>query len=997
MRLRRFGIFLTIFALSTVSLAQLDKATILGTVSDQSGAVIPNAKVVLQNMGTSVGTELTTDGTGFFIAPVLSLGKYRVTVTAPGFKTVRQEGINLSVADRLNLSIVLPPGQVAETMTVESGAELVQTATSARGDVINEQLTKDLPLNGRSVTDLMLLVPGMVASAPPTINGGADGRLFQPGLKYLVDGGDSSQIDSDFASGGYLTNARVNRVSVDAVGEFRMVTGTYSAEYGQSTGAVVNFITKSGTNAFHGGLFEFFRNEILDSRLYFNREPDKKPAFRLNQFGGSLGGPIVRDKLFFFGNYEGVRQRSGIALSQYVFTDAYRATLAPELQPVVAQMPSPNGAVSPVDNRLALFTEAVSDSLREDTWTGKIDYQASAKDRVTFSYNGDDSFTKSFFGVSDGQFRPIPFTKHLVKLGYTRTISTTLLNEASFAINRLSSDPAGAGTPEARTFPQTTFVAGGLSFGAGGLATVGPSTFDLQVDNTAYQIYDSLSWVKGRHQLKFGAQIVRNQDNKAVLFQQFVQFLGISGPFGFETNTPFFVYTLGWPRVGMRGTYWAFFVNDDFKVSSRLTVNAGLRYQYDSTPTESQGRVANFNPATGALDTEGTPMLDAPKTNFGPRLGFALSLDKSQQSVLRGGYGIFFANLNPALAQYIPSNLPGVGQNGFALFPSVGFPFPNLSGGSVLPVWAMKKDWNGTYTQQWNLGVQRGLGKTMVFELSYIGNRALHVLTAGNGQELNPVDPTTGLRPYTAFASIQMQNPCCNANYHGLQASFRRQAAAFTFGAHYTWSHAHDENTLTFAAQAQNPADLTRGEYATADYDVRHNFVFYTDYQVPKLGHFPAWLGEGWSIRGITTMRSGLPITVTCGCDPVGNGSATGRPDLVPGVPLRPADYSVPVNQINLAAFTTPVGHFGDVRRNLLAGPAVYNTDFGVSKIFRLRESQRMEFRAEMFNIFNTPQFANPEANLASPATFGQTFGTIATNAGFGTNRQMQFALKYNF
>jgi hypothetical protein len=173
--------------------------------------------------------------------------------------------------------------------------------------------------------------------------------------------------------------------------------------------------------------------------------------------------------------------------------------------------------------------------------------------------------------------------------------------------------------------------------------------------------------------------------------------------------------------------------------------------------------------------------------------------------------------------------------------------------------------------------------------------------------------------------------------------------------------------------------------------------VFYTDYQVPKLGKAPAWLGEGWSIRGITTMRSGLPVTVICGCDPTGNGSATGRPDLVPAGSLRPSNYSVPDNQVNLAAFAVPSGHFGNARRNLLAGPAVYNTDFGVSKAFRLTESQRMEFRAEMFNIFNTPQFENPEANLASPATFGQTFGTIATNAGFGTNRQMQFALKYQF
>ncbi len=1005
MSVRRIATMIFVVLTSATCLAQLDTATILGTVSDATGAVIVGAKVVVQNTGTSAVVELTTNGSGFFIAPVLSVGTYRVTVTARGFKTHRQEAIALSVADRLNLAIVLQPGQVTEEVKVEAGAELVQTATAAGGGVIGERLTQELPLNGRSVTDLMVLIPGMVAQAPPTINGASDGRLFQPGLKYLVDGGDSSQIDSDFASAGYLSNSRVNRVSVESVGEFRMVTQTYSAEYGQSTGAVVNFITKSGSNNFHGSLFEFFRNEVLDSRNYFNREPQKKPAFRLNQFGGSLGGPIVRDKLFFFVNYEGVRQRLGLIQNAFVFTQAYRSTLIPALQPVVAELPLPNGPVSSVDSRLALFTEGVSDALREDTWTGKIDYHPSSKDLVSFRYSGADTFTKTYFGVAEGQFRPIPFSKHLVKLSYMRTISNTLLNEASLSINRLSSNDPGAGTPTARSFPQTTFVAGGgLGFGGASLATVGPSTFDLLVNNTAYQISDSLSWVKGRHQLKFGAQIVRNQDNKEVFFQQFVQYLGLSGFAGFESNSPLFIFTLGWPRVGMRGTYYGFFVHDDFRLNKRLTINAGLRYQYDTAPTESQGRIANFDPVTGKLDSAGTPILEAPKLNFGPRLGFAYSATKSQRTVVRGGFGLFFANLNPALAQFVPSNLPTIGQNYFALFfqaPLVGYPPTDISQFSpgVLPLWAMKKKWDGTYTMQWNLGVQQAFGKTMALEVGYVGNRSLHVLTAGNGQELNPVDPPGGIvrSRYPTFSSILMQNPCCNANYHALQVSFKRQASAFTFGAHYTWSHAFDEATLTFAAVAQDPDNL-RAEYANADYDVRHNLVFYYYYQVPKPRKVPAWLGEGWQINGITGLRSGLPVNVVCGCDSRGIGAATGRPDIVPGVPLRPPNSSPPGVQINISAFAVPAaGSFGNARRNILAGPAAYNSDFGLSKIFRLTENQRIQFRAEMFNIFNTPQFANPDANLASPSTFGQSFSTINTNSGFGSNRQVQFALKYLF
>ncbi len=390
--------------------------------------------------------------------------------------------------------------------------------------------------------------------------------------------------------------------------------------------------------------------------------------------------------------------------------------------------------------------------------------------------------------------------------------------------------------------------------------------------------------------------------------------------------------------------------------------------------------------------------------------------------MLRGGYGIFYANLNPALAQFVPTNLPEIGQNKLALFfqlppPGVAFPFPDLSAApNLFNTWAMKKDWDGTYTQQWNLNIQQAVGKTMVFEVGYVGNRALHVLTAGNGQELNPFDPPGGVvrSRYPAFGSILLQNPCCNANYNGLQASFKRQASAFTFGAHYTWSHAFDESTLTFASVAQDPDDL-RAEYATADYDVRHNFVLYYDYQVPKLGRLPRWLGEGWGIRGITAMRSGLPVGVVCGCDSRGIGAATGRPDIVPGVPVQLSNSSAPGIQINREAFTMPApGTFGNAPRNPLAGPAAFNSDFGLSKIFRLTETQRLEFRAEMFNIFNTPQFVNPAANLGGPqpgtwpvtfdpatnwnsATFGQSFNTINTNAGFGSNRQVQFALKYDF
>lgn len=1001
MRFRVFWIFISIMLLApALCLAQLDNGSILGTVYDSSGAVIPGAKVVVQNLGTSATVELVTDSNGYFIAPVLPVGTYRVSATSAGFKTFVQENIRLSVADRINLSITLNPGAVTEQVTVTAEAGLVQTASSATGGVVSSRVAETLPLNGRAVEDLMVLVPGRVALGPPTINGGSDGRLFQPGLKYLVDGGDSSQIDSDFSYGGYQSASRISRLSVDALDEFRMVTSLGSAEYGQSSGTVVNFISKSGTNEFHGSLFEYFRNEKLDSRDYFNKPPNRKPPFRLNQFGGSLGGPIKRDKLFFFGSYEGIRQRLGVAQIALVFTQAFRDTLAPELQPVAAMMPLPNGPVSNTEPRVAQFSRAVSNELTEDTWTAKLDYLPGPNDRITFRYNGSDSFTKTYFGVSQDQYRPIPSTHHLAKLSYTRTISPTVLNEASFAVNRLSPDTRAAGSDEVANFPQVTFTLGGaVTFGQGGeLGTVGPATFDLFTDNTAYQAYDTLSWVKGRHQMKFGVQIVRNQDNKAVLPQEFVYFLNIDG---FAANFPFAVQTYGWPRMGMRGTYYAGFVQDDIHVSKSVTLNAGLRYQYDTNPTESHGRVANFDPVTGTLEPRGTPMMNMPRTNFGPRFGLTFAPTQSKRTVFRAGLGLYFANLNPALAQFVPANLLDVGQNRFLLFPGVGFPFPDISSAvGAQALYSQQKEWQGTYTEQVNFNIQQAFGETMTLEVGYVGNRGLHLLPAGLGAELNPVDPPgnpLGTRRYPGFATITNNLPGLNSNYNALQVSFtRRIASGLSFGSHYTWSHSFDEATLTFGTAAQDPDNL-KGEYGPADYDVRHNLVFYYTYQFPKAQGIPAWLGEGWQINGITAMRSGFPINIICGCDTRGIGAATGRPDVVSGVPIRSANYDLPSNQLNRDAFATPAtGSFGNAGRNLLSGPAAFNWDFSLFKIFKLAEHKTLEFRSEMFNIFNTPQFANPVGNLASPA-FGGTFGTIATGSGFGSNRQIQFALRFVF
>ena len=971
-----------LFWAAALGLAQLDTGTIMGTVVDPSGAMIPGASVKVQNMGTSATVELTTDASGNFVAPVLAIGKYRISASATGFSTYVEEGIQLSVADRVRLSIQLKPGVVTEQVTVVGSSPLIDTASSTMGDVIGAQRVVDLPLNGRDVILLVKLAPGVVGG---TINGAPafDGRLWQNGMKVLLDGGDTGQIDSDYDEAGYGSGARIHRASVDAIGEFRLASTMYSTEYGQSVGAVINYISKSGTNEFHGTVFEFFRHDKLDARNYFNPAPAAKPTIRLNQFGGVLGGPIVKNRLFFFGSYEAVRQRTGPTFNVWVPTAAFRASLPAVLQPVVAHLPLPNGPVSPSEPRLARYTTTLANQLTENAGMVKLDYLPGAKDRFTFRYNPMPSFTKSYFGVGEAQYRPVPSFLQTGKISYTRTVSPTKLNEAGFFVNRLRTDWVAAGTEAVRAFPRTSI--------GGGAAAIGPAQFDMPVANTSYTYMDTFSWVKDRHQLKFGAQIVRIHENKNQKFQQAVNYLNLNQ---FAQNRAYTVATQGRPEPGMRGTQNNVFIQDDIQASRRLTINAGVRYQFDTPPSEAYGRIANFDFAKGTVDPPGTPIWDAPKLNFAPRFGFAFTPLRSATTVIRGGFGLFYANQNPAQVQNMPNNVPGFSQArnaNVSQYPNlVGFPFPDLSTFPAANTLAtFDKNWEMAYTEQWNLNVQQGLGSDMVMQVAYVGNYGRHI---ERWEFSNPLIPGTTVRRYPNYGVINHNVPGAGSKYNGLQLSFKRRLSrGLTFNVNYTWSHMLGQGALQGGTGVQNP-DNWELEWASEDYDVRHYLIFDYTYQLPHAPLLPRWVGSGWQINGITTFRTGLPINVVAGTDPMAIGSATSRPNRVPGVPMRPANYSIPNNQLNIAAFAAPpTGTWGELGRNILSGPPFAGWDFSLFKRFRVRERQDLEYRFEMFNMFNHPNFAEPGSSLAGAANFGISSSTSTSP------RQLQFALKYLF
>lgn len=983
----RWVLPLAMLGACVMCLAQLDTGTIVGIISDTSGAVIPDAKVVVQEVNTAARVEVTADGSGRFVAPALRVGIYRVSVAVGGFQTYTREGVRLSVNDRLDLSIVLQPGPINEQVTVVSQAPVLETASTTLGAVVSEQQITDLPLSGRAVDQLARLAPGVVYLGRRSTSGQGQG-LWTPGTRWLVDGGDSSQVDSDLAYGGYGSQARVTRISVDAVGEFRQVNSMYSAEYGQSGMGVVNFISKSGTNEYHGGVFEFLRNNAFDARDYFNKVGSPQPPFRMNQFGGTFGGPIIHDKLFFFGDYEGVRQSQGLIYNVFVPTQAYRDSLAPELRPAVNMLPLPNGPVSPTQPLLASLVTSRTNILNENTFMLKGDYQASVKDHFSARYNYNRSFNLQYFGVAEAQFRNIPATPQTGMISYTRTISPSLVNQFGFFLNRWVGYTTAAGTDAVRAFPQTNF--------GDGTASVGPSTWDMDIRNTLFTYMDTLSWIKGAHQMKFGFQLGAMRANKLVNEQEFATFLSLAD---YKANKPYSLSTEGWPRPGIRGKTIDAFVQDDWRVSRNLTMNLGVRYKYDTTPTESHGNIANFDVVTGQVDPPGTPLFSSPKLNFGPRIGLAYTPFRSQKTVIRAGYGIFHIYLNAAETQFLPTNIKGFGNRysfNIQQDPTVkAFPFPDISRfPATTTIYAFNKDWHRPYTQNWNFNIQQSvLDQNTVLQVGYVGSHGVDFDRAVEG---NLFIPGTSVRTYPNLGSINYTVGGASNAYHSLQTAFKhRMSHGMGFDAYYTWSHGFDDGS----ANGQIPWDR-RSEWATSDLDTRHNLTFAYTYEVPTWKTLPNWLGSGWQLNGITSMRAGQPINLLSNRDPFGIGVTTARPNFVPGVDIVPANYDLPSNQINIAAFAPVVNgskQWGAVGRNFLTGPPAYNWDFSLFKTIQVTEHQRVEFRAELFNMFNTPQFNNPGATVTSPASFGKSLSTQTAAGSFGSYRSMQFGLKYNF
>lgn len=995
--------------------AQSNSGSITGIVQDQSGAVVPNATVTITNLGTNEERIVQADGGGLYVVPSLSTGNYKVTATASSFQPVTITNINLAVGQRQRVDLKLSTGDVNATVTVEADQTVIKSETSDVGDTITAERIADSPVNGRDFTSLLANVPGSVQSTnqfQTSINGIPS--TFG-GSNVLVDGVDAGRVDLNGTSNVLgRVESRVNRVSIDSIQEVQVVEQTYAAEYGQAIGAIINPITKSGGNQFHGGLFEYFRNEALDANDFFvnaNGLPESK--FRLNQFGGNISGPIVKDKLFFFTNYEGVRQTRGIVFQSLVPTAEFRTEFVPSIAPVLSVLPLPNQALRRnVDadplNELGLFSTQKDSDLREDTGSVKIDYNYSDRSQFALRYNINDSDTTTPYGVGTDQTADGKLRVQLLKLSNNYTFSGNAVNEFAFGINRNVTD-VGAGTS---TLPRFNFI-----FVDQAIASPGPAQFDQFRASTVFHLLDAFTYIYKNHTFKMGGDMRINRRAARSEQQDSLIFFGVND---FANNAPFIAQREGNPTLGYGNENFSAFFQDDWKINRRLTLNLGLRYEVSTVSREKYGRLQNFDIDTLSFSPIGEKIYDADTNNFAPRLGFAFDVFGNQKTVLRGGYGIFYNIEYPAsFGSPQVNTFPSISVNVFdAFFGGLPLSYPldervfGLAGLSTRNALQIERNLPTTYAQQWSLNVQQDLGFG-VLQVGYIGNHVLNILTNGviTPVNINPQLDAFGTRPNPGIADVRLVGTYPQSNYNALQVNLKRNLTqGFRYNVNYTWGHAID-NVIGFFKEYQNYQDLN-ADKASSDQDIRHNLTFDFGYDIPSFKKLfgdgiPGWIADGWQINSLTQIRSGFPVNVT-----VTGGIFGGalRPDVVPGISPYPPNASAPDNQFNPDAFTAPAGQFGNLGRNALRGPKFAQVDFSVFKNTRITENQAIQLRMEVFNLFNRANFADPFAGLNTDplsnslnptASFGQSFSTVGNQLGgllgAGGPRQIQFAIRYSF
>jgi len=973
-------------------------ASIEGQVVDQNRAAIPGVKLTATCSEIGVERETVSDTSGRYQFPVLPIGDYTLRVIAVGFKQQVAE-MTIEVGSRITQDFDLEIGDVSEQVLVTSINDDIERSTMSVGHVVARRMVQELPLNGRYFLDLGLLVAGSVT---PPQGAFSSAPIRGLGSFSITTAGNREETVNYVINGITLNNLSNSSItfqpSIGAVQEFKVDNSTFSAEHGQSSGAVVSIATRSGGNEFHGELFEFLRNDVFDARNFFTFTSTEPPPFKRNQFGGQLGGPLVKEKAFFFFSYEGLRQRQRVNLNSLVLSDSQRASVSNDVTAsLLPLIPRANFVDSSGTSR---FVGSANASVDTDQWSVDLSYNLGKDDRLHAYYSAYDTLlteptrngnTIPGFGNTTVQLRQV-FT-----FNETHIFGPTLVNEIRFGFNRLSS----ATTPNAQLNP-TDFginngitqpiglpqisVAGGLNFG-------GPAINPSGRADTTFVVSDSFTYQRGKHSLKGGGE-----------FRQFLNnnFRQGTGNFNFPTVAAFldgtansFSVTLGSQSSSIAEGAVGFFVQDSYKARPNLMLELGLRYEWNMTPTERYDRFIVFDRATASLIRVGEHIDDVYQQNnrnVQPRVGFSWDPFGDGKTAIRAAYAlqtdqpmtsiVVGTTTNPPLA--IPLTFSGPIRLDNAI--SLGRP-------AGLAPQSIAHDFENGYLQSWNFNVQRELGQNLTLLLGYFGSKGTHLISRRNlNQPINGIRPfptlsqSSPILPGTNLGNITQVESGSNSSYNALwlKAS-QRLAHGLQFQASYTWSKSLDYNSFSTGGIIGQDSYNLKGDRGLSDFDARHRFVFSGIYDLPFRGNR---LLNGWQLATIVQFQSGSPVNIVTNNSTVNGIGNTLRPDVTGPIAMIGS-----VEKWFDTSVFNAVPRFGSLGRNVVIGPGFNNTDFAIIKNTKVNETVRVQFRAEFFDLFNHANFGAPGTVVGTPS-FGQITSTRFPTGESGSSRQIQFALK---
>ena len=1004
--------------LGAAAWAQSFRGSIRGKVTDPSGSIIAGAKVTAKNIDTGLTREATTGNDGGYVLAELPAGTYTVRAESAGLSPSAQNvqvNVGLDTTADFDLTKV---EKRQEQLTVTAEAPVIETTRDVLGEVVERRLVTELPLNGRDFGKLVALTPG--TTVDPSGVAGTQGGFGQFNVNGNRDRSNNYTLDGTDNNDPFFNNSALNQTGIggapasllpiDAIEEFNL-QAQFAAEYGRNSGSVVNIITRSGTNQWHGSAFEFLRNSALDARNFFNTEP-RKSVFQNNNFGFALGGPVIKDRTFFFGAYEGQRERVGsdflllvptraeIAQARSIALDKNEGVIDPGLDAVMAFYPQSDSHEIP---------GVVRDKNDGNNFILKLDHSLSNNELLTGRY----AFSKSdqvFPFGSPGGFgtgsrlpdfaQTSPARVQVLSASLQSTLSGTKINEVRFGYSRYRTSFSSL---NAKYDP----VANGLNLGTGklglpefdftGIENLGAIGFSVPRGRTSqtYQILDNFTWLRGKHTLKFGgefrrASIENFNDNVERGIFQFTSGIGLDpDPIvdslanfytGGSQDNCFCSFVLVDTGNTQRTTYnngFSFFAQDDFRLAPAFTLNLGLRWEYFGPMSEKNNLLSNLA-SDGTLAMVGTHGLDGvyerDLNNFGPRLGFAWSVLKN--TVVRGGYGLYYdyvpqslliANFTSSAGlatnpigpkPVLPMNFDGTAFNGTNLDPTAPILTVNTTG--PYSIFVTPRKFPSPYTQNWNFNIQQRLADNFSFEAGYVGSKGTKLVRL---TDLNEFGTNTN------YGTIDELTPSAASIYHSLQTIVRLQNShRFSGFASYIWSHAIDtaSDGIDFVpgvAFPQDPSNL-RGEHGNSIFDTRQRFTAALNYELPTwkaAGRF----GSGWQLNTIVSAQSGRPIPIANSSDTSGHFYFNQRPNIVPGAKLTLPNWTPSTGYLNPMAFVQPAfGTFGNLGRNSIYGPRFANVDFSLTKNTRITERVGLEARVEFFNLFNHPNFALPAHSI---------------------------------